>query len=156
MGRSAVEDESAVYIAGAVAGLTMSSCWVYDDWRSARGNGVGIAVVSKGSGDRRISLVRSRVAIPGSTGNVCKGTAVAASTSGDGCVRKSGSFGSKGGNATTLTCTRLDCSHCSKSKPDCCFTLQTRPRCPSQTTPPYHTLNVQSGRISLPYHNTSP
>lgn len=47
----AVEAEVVVDIAGAVAGLTMSSCWVCSDCRSARGNGVGIVVVSRESGD---------------------------------------------------------------------------------------------------------
>ena len=50
-------------IAGAVAGRTMSSCLVCSDWRSARGNGVGIAVV-RGFCGWESSLVRSRVAIP--------------------------------------------------------------------------------------------
>ena len=62
MGRSAAE--WVVDIAGAVVGLTISSCGVCNDWRRSRGKGVGIAVVSRGSGDWETSLGRSRVAIP--------------------------------------------------------------------------------------------
>ena len=50
--------------AGAVAGLTMSSRWVCADWRSSRGKGVGIAVVSRGFTDWEAPLGRSMVAIP--------------------------------------------------------------------------------------------
>lgn len=50
--------------AGAVAGLTMFSRWVCADWRSSRGKGVGIAVVSWGFSDWEASLSRSMVAIP--------------------------------------------------------------------------------------------
>ena len=56
--------EFLVDIAGAVAGLIMSSCRVRADWRSSRGKGVGIAVMSRGSGDGEISFGRSMVAIP--------------------------------------------------------------------------------------------
>ena len=42
----------------------MSSCWMGADWRSSRGNGVGIAVASRGTGDWVTSFGRSMVAIP--------------------------------------------------------------------------------------------
>lgn len=72
--------------AGAVAGLTMSSCWIYADWRSSCGKGVGIAVVSRGFGDWEASFGRSMVAIPPLYG-MCKGMGVAGSTGDDSCVR---------------------------------------------------------------------
>lgn len=50
--------------AGAVAGLTMSSRCVCADWRSPRGKGAGIAVVSRDFTDWEASLGRSMVAIP--------------------------------------------------------------------------------------------